>query len=65
MQVETLDIPRGPVMADIAGLELDQEEKERICHPAIGAVILFSRNYESTEQLQALTTQIHEFCRQS
>jgi beta-N-acetylhexosaminidase len=60
MQVETLDIPRGPVMADIAGLELDQEEKERLCHPAIGAVILFSRNYESTEQLQALTTQIHE-----
>ena len=60
MQVETLEIPRGPVMADIAGLELDQEEKERLCHPAIGAVILFSRNYESTEQLQALTTQIHE-----
>jgi beta-N-acetylhexosaminidase len=60
MQVEPLEIPRGPVMADIAGLELSQEDRERLCHPAIGTVILFSRNYESTEQLQALTTQIHE-----
>jgi beta-N-acetylhexosaminidase len=60
MQVEPLEIPRGPVMADIAGLELSQEDTERLCHPAIGTVILFSRNYESTEQLQALTTQIHE-----
>ena len=60
MQVEPLEIPRGPVMADIAGLELSQEDKERLCHPAIGTVILFSRNYESNEQLQALTTQIHE-----
>lgn len=55
-----LEIPRGPVMADIAGLELSQEEKERLRHPAIGSVILFSRNYESIEQLQALTTEIHE-----
>jgi beta-N-acetylhexosaminidase len=60
MQVEPLEIPRGPVMADIAGLELSQEDTERLCHPARGTVILFSRNYESTEQLQALTTQIHE-----
>ena len=47
-------------MADIAGLELAAEEKERLCHPAVGAVILFSRNFESCEQLQALTSQIHE-----
>ncbi len=55
-----LEIPRGPVMADIAGLELSQEEKERLRHPAIGSVILFSRNYESIEQLQTLTTEVHE-----
>ncbi len=60
MQDEPLEIPRGPVMADIAGLELSKDDKERLCHPAVGTVILFSRNYESTEQLQALTTKIHE-----
>ena len=60
MQVKAKHIPRGPVMADISALELNQEEKERLCHPAIGAVILFSRNFESVEQLQNLTMQIHE-----
>ena len=60
MQVKVKHIPRGPVMADISALELNQDEKERLCHPAIGAVILFSRNFESVEQLQNLTMQIHE-----
>lgn len=60
MQTEPVQIPRGPVMADISGLQLTQEEKERLRHPTIGAVILFSRNYESPEQLQALSSDIHE-----
>ncbi len=60
MQTDPLQIPRGPLMADIAGLELTPEERERLCHPTVGAVILFSRNYESPEQLQALTAEIHE-----
>ena len=53
-------LPRGPVMTDISGLELNNEEKQRLCHPAIGSVILFSRNYESAVQLQNLTMQIHD-----
>jgi len=60
MQSNLLQIARGPVMADILGLELSAEEKDRLRHPAIGSVILFSRNYESPEQLAALTTDIHE-----
>ena len=60
MQTDPLQIPRGPLMADIAGLELTPEERERLCHPTVGAVILFSRNYESPEQLQALTAEIHD-----
>ena len=60
MQAIAKRIPRGPVMADISALELNQQERERLRHPAIGAVILFSRNFESVEQLQNLTMQIHE-----
>ena len=60
MQVKAKQIPRGPVMADVSALELNRQERERLCHPAIGAVILFSRNFESVEQLQNLTMQIHE-----
>ena len=45
----------GPVMAGIEGPGLSQEERELLRHPAVGGVILFSRNYESGEQLRALT----------
>jgi len=48
----------GPVMLDIGGLELTTEEKGRLCHPAVGGVILFARNFESPRQLLALTGEI-------
>lgn len=47
-------------MLDLEGVELSATDRELLQHPAVGGVILFSRNYESPEQLLALTTAIHQ-----
>ncbi|HEY8037068.1 MAG TPA: beta-N-acetylhexosaminidase [Methylobacter sp.] len=52
------NLPIGPVMLDVAGLALAQAEKEKINHPNTGAVILFSRNYQTPEQVTELINEI-------
>lgn len=52
------EIPLGPVMTDLAGLEMAPEEREMFCHPLVGGVILFARNYADPEQVTTLTTRI-------
>ncbi len=52
--------PFGPVMIDLEGLTLIQSEKEKINHPNTGAVILFSRNYSSPEQVIQLIKDIRD-----
>ena len=51
-------LPPGPVVVDVLGPVLTDDDRERIRHPAAGAVILFARNYENPEQLAALTADI-------
>lgn len=52
-------LPLGPLMIDIAGLELTDLDRERLSHPLVGGIILFSRNYANPDQLETLTTAIH------
>jgi len=54
----TLQIPLGPVMADVAGLRLEDADRRRLSHPLLGGIILFARNFESPAQLKLLTAEI-------
>jgi beta-N-acetylhexosaminidase len=46
--------PLGPAVIDVEAAVLTDAERERLRHPAVGAVILFARNYENPEQLRHL-----------
>lgn len=55
----SLKIPLGRAIVDIEGCMLTPAEEQRLTHPQVGGVILFSRNFESIAQLRALTASIH------
>lgn len=48
----------GPVMLDVAGLSLSDDDCQRLLHPAVGGVILFARNYKSRSQVTDLIAEI-------
>lgn len=50
----------GPLMIDVEGLALQDEEIKRIMHPMVGGLILFTRNYKDTVQLKTLTDAIRK-----
>jgi beta-N-acetylhexosaminidase len=45
---------------DVVGPVLTDEDRSRLRHPAAGAVILFSRNYENHQQLSVLVEDIEK-----
>lgn len=49
----------GPLMVDIAGTALTDEDRDVLRHPLVGGIILFTRNFESIDQLAALVADIH------
>ena len=49
----------GPLIVGIEGTLLTDADKLRLNSPKVGGVILFSRNFESLEQLAALTQSVH------
>lgn len=48
----------GPLMIDVVGLTLTDQDKQRLLHPLVGGVILFARNYENPEQVTSLIAEI-------
>jgi beta-N-acetylhexosaminidase len=49
---------RGPVMLGIERLDLTDADRSRLAHPNVGGVILFARNFASSDQLRRLTAEI-------
>ena len=49
----------GPLMIDLAGTVMTEDERVRLQHPLVGGVILFTRNYENPEQLRRLCEAIY------
>ena len=45
----------GPVMLDVVGTTLSNDDIRRIQHPLTGGVILFTRNYQSRAQISHLS----------
>ena len=53
-----MDSSYGKVMLDIKGTNLSDEDKNLISNKHVGGLILFSRNFESYNQLKTLIKQI-------
>lgn len=58
MTRESSEQPLGPLLIGLSGLEVSDEEQEWLQHPAVGGVVLFSRNYHAITQLTKLTASI-------
>ncbi len=49
----------GRIMIDVEGTSLSQQDKELISNGNVGGIILFSKNFNSFEQISDLVNEIH------
>jgi beta-N-acetylhexosaminidase len=49
----------GPILIGLPGTELDDPGRKLLCHPAVGGVVLFARNFSNRRQLEKLVNDIH------
>lgn len=52
-------MPLGCLMIDLSGPNLLEEDFDRLLHPMVAGVILFTRHFQSIEQLHRLCDEIH------
>ena len=50
----------GPLMIDLKGASLSEQERVWLQEPRVGGVILFSRNFVDVEQIRCLVAEIHD-----
>lgn len=49
----------GPLIVDVAGVNLDAGDRKLLAHPLVGGVILFARNAPDAASVAALAAEIH------
>jgi beta-N-acetylhexosaminidase len=53
-----VQVTLGPLMVDVPGTALTAEDRRVLAHPLVGAVILFTRNFENYVQLEQLVSEV-------
>jgi beta-N-acetylhexosaminidase len=46
--------PHAPLIIDIAGTALTEDDRRRLAHPLVGGLIFFARNWQTRAQISAL-----------
>jgi len=52
-----MSIQHAPVILDIAGHEMNDDDRRRIQHPLTGGLIFFTRNFKSRQQITEVTAE--------
>ena len=58
MNEDGLELGCAPVVLDVAGTTLSEDDRRRLAHPLTGGLILFGRNWQDRRQLTELVAEI-------